>query len=1010
MTNRSRPRGRTAGHVLAATAAALALTGLSALPAQSAPAPAAPVAGALPTAPADETIAIVDADATAETRSLLSYLDGVRGEGILFGHQHTTSFGLTTGPTDGTTSDVKNVTGDFPAVFGWDTLIIEGNERPGLAENTRDENIALFADYIRKADAIGGVNTVSAHVENFVTGGSFYDTSGDTLRAVLPGGSHHAELVAYLDDIAELADASRRDDGTLIPIVFRPWHENAGSWFWWGAAYGSPGEYQELYRFTVEYLRDVKGVSNFLYAWGPGGGFGGNRDVYLRTYPGDAFVDVLGLDTYDSTGSDAFLAGLVADLRMIAEIADEKGKVSAFTEFGVSGGVGTNGSSPAQWFTKVLAAIKADPVASRNAYMETWANFDAGQHFVPVPGDALLEDFQAYAADPFTLFASEVTGAFDRTVAAAPAQPVVHIASPADGARVASAPTTVRVRVGGTDVQSVTVEVAQGGTVVDTLDLAYDGALWWTAPWSPTSAQLDNSTYTVTATATTAAGTLDVTNEVVLGPRPTFPAGVVDDFEGYGDDTALRAEYVTYGANTISLETGSVGGGAKALRLDYDFATQTYTGVGKQLSGDWSDFNELAIWVDPDGSNNRMVLQLNAGGVAYEAYPSLAGDEPQLVTIPFVDWRPAPWDTAHADRRMSDDDLRALTSFNVYVNSAEGGAASGSLVVDDIAAHPGVEPPPLFSDVPKGHPYETEILWLHAQGLDDGYDDGTFRPARQVKRQDVARLLHAYEKAVFTPPTTPSFLDVRRSHPAYTAIEWLVAEGLVDDGRVFLPSAPLDRATAAELLWRLAGSPEPEGTEAFRDVPTWHRYRTAITWATEVGVVEPVSASTFGVLKAVQRQELARYLYRFDALPSPLEPVVLSDFADGAQGWGPLDAGPGSATASGGTLTIEAAAPDGGWFSFTPSVADWTGRTALALDVVSTTGFDTKAALQVGSTWQWCETAQAGWVSGPRTGDDALVLDLTTLYAGCGAQLADVKRVNLYLNAGTHVIDDVELR
>uniref|UniRef100_UPI00022B80E9 computational Design of Enzyme n=1 Tax=synthetic construct TaxID=32630 RepID=UPI00022B80E9 len=463
---------------------------------------------------ADETIAIVDADATAETRSLLSYLDGVRGEGILFGHHGTTSSGLTTGPTDGTTSDVKNVTGDFPAVFGWSTSIIEGNQRPGLAENTRDENIALFADYIRKADAIGGVNTVGAGVENFVTGGSFYDTSGDTLRAVLPGGSHHAELVAYLDDIAELADASRRDDGTLIPIVFRPWHENAGSWFWWGAAYGSPGEYQELYRFTVEYLRDVKGVSNFLYAWGPGGGFGGNRDVYLRTYPGDAFVDVLGLDTYDSTGSDAFLAGLVADLRMIAEIADEKGKVSAFTRFGVSGGVGTNGSSPAQWFTKVLAAIKADPVASRNAYMETGENADAGQHFVPVPGDALLEDFQAYAADPFTLFASEVTGAFDRTVAAAPAQPVVHIASPADGARVASAPTTVRVRVGGTDVQSVTVEVAQGGTVVDTLDLAYDGALWWTAPWSPTSAQLDNSTYTVTATATTAAGTLDVTNEV----------------------------------------------------------------------------------------------------------------------------------------------------------------------------------------------------------------------------------------------------------------------------------------------------------------------------------------------------------------------------------------------------------------------------------------------------------------------------------------------------------------
>lgn len=1005
MTNRSLPRvrGRSAARTLAATATALAVTGLSALPAQSAP----PVA----TAPADATVSIVDTDATAETRSLFSYLDDVRGDGILFGHQHSTSFGLTTGPTDGTTSDVKNVTGDFPAVFGWDTLIIEGKERPGVAENTRDQNIAVFADYIAKADAIGGINTVSAHIENFVTGGSFYDTSGDTLRAVLPGGSHHADLVAYLDDIAELADQSRDAEGDLIPIIFRPWHENAGSWFWWGAAFGSPGEYQELYRFTVEYLRDVKGVSNFLYAWGPGGGFGGNRDVYLRTYPGDEFVDVLGLDTYDNTASDAFLTGLVADLRMIAEIADEKGKISAFTEFGVSGGVGTNGSSPAQWFTKVLAAIKADPVASRNAYMETWANFDAGQHFVPVPGDALLEDFQAFAADPFTLFASEVTGAFDRTVDAAPAQPVVHIASPADAARVASSPSTVRVRVTNADATAVGIEVAKGGTVVDTLDLTYDGSLWWTAPWSPTAAQLDNSTYTVTATATLeGGGTLDVTNEVVLGPKPTFAAGVVDDFEGYGDDTALRAEYVTYGANTISLETGSVGEGAKALRLDYDFATQTYTGLGKQITGDWSDFNELAIWVDPDGSNNKMVLQLNAGGVAYEAYPSLAGDEPQLVTVPFVDWRPAPWDTAHADRRISDADLQALTSFNIYVNSVDGGAASGSIVVDDIAARPGVEPPPLFSDVPQGHPYETEILWLHEQGLDDGYPDGTFKPTRHVKRADLAQLLYAYEKASFTPPATPSFIDVKKGHAAYTAVEWLVAEGLLDDRLLFLPSAPLDRASTAEVLWRLAGSPEPEGTEAFRDVPTWHPNRTAITWATEVGVVEPVSATAFGVIKPVLRQDLARYLYRFDALPSPLQPAVLSDFADGAHGWGPLDNGPGTATASGGALTIEAAAPDGGWFSFTPSVTDWTGRTALALDVVSTTGFDTKAAIQLGSSWQWCETAQVGWVSGPRTGDDPLVVDLTTLSAECGAQLGDVKRVNLYFNAGSHVIDDVELR
>ena len=88
-------------------------------------------------------------------------------------------------------------------------------------------------------------------------------------------------------------------------------------------------------------------------------------------------------------------------------------------------------------------------------------------------------------------------------------------------------------------------------------------------------------------------------------------------------------------------------------------------------------------------------------------------------------------------------------------------------------------------------------------------------------------------------------------------------------------------------------------------------------------------------------------------------------------------------------------------------IGDWTGRTELRFDVVSTTGFDTKAALQVGSSWTWCETAQVGWISAPTS--DVLV-DLATLSAECGVQLADVKKVNLYFNAGTHVIDDVEIR
>ena len=540
-------KNRQLARALVAGITAAALSGIVAIPAHAA-----------------QTVTLADPDASAADPLPVLLPDDVRGDGILFGHQHTTSYGLTFTGADGIQSDVKNLTGDYPAVFGWDTLILQGDEAPGSASNTTAQNIAALDDYIAKAHALGGINTLSAHIENFVTGGSFYDTTGDTLRAVLPGGAKNAELNAYLDNIAAAADGARDADGNLIPIIFRPWHENAGSWFWWGAAFGSPGEYKELFRYTVEYLRDLKGVSNFLYAFSPGSGFGGNTEQYLRTYPGDEFVDVLGLDAYDGTGSQAFLDGLVTDLGMIADLADAKGKVSAFTEFGVTGGVGTSGASPEQWFTKVLDAIKADPRASRSAYMLTWANFDAGQHFVPVTGDALLPDFQAYAADPFTLFAGEVTGAFDRTVDTTPARPVLHIASPADSARVATSPTTIRATVQNVDADRVYATV--GPT---TIELSPGDGLWWSAPWDIPADQLDNSTQTLEVhVVVDGVEVLTDSSSVVLGPRPTFGPGVVDDFEGYGDDTALRAEFVSYGANTLTLDTsGPSQGAADGLRL-----------------------------------------------------------------------------------------------------------------------------------------------------------------------------------------------------------------------------------------------------------------------------------------------------------------------------------------------------------------------------------------------------------------------------------------------------------
>ncbi|MBM7502995.1 glycosyl hydrolase [Agromyces aurantiacus] len=972
--NRTTTRLRRALVTTVAAFATLAATALASAPVAASPLRAAPVE------PTSSSVDLVDADATPETRSLFAYLRDVRGQGILFGHQHATDYGESFAERDGVAADVLAATGDYPAVFGFDTLTIEGRERPGLPENTREENALLLADGIREATSHGAISTLSMHMENVVTGDSFYDTTGDTLRAVLPGGSHHDDLVAYLDLVALTAHSAVDDDGNAIPIVFRPWHENAGSWFWWGASFGSPGEYAELFRFTVEYLRDVKDVHNLLYAFSPGGGFGGSAEQYLRTYPGDDFIDVLGFDVYDASASPTFLAGLVDDLGMVAGLADERGKISALTEFGITGGVQPDGSnSNLEWYTDVLDAITSDPAASRMAYMLTWANFGGTTSpYTPVDGE-MLPDFLAFHDDPMTVFAPEVEGAFDRVTEPVAARPVVHLASPADGSRVAASPVTLRATVDVPGAERATLIVDDAGTAVE-LTAPADGGLWWTGTWELAPEELDNSTRSLTLEVVGGGSVAySVPVSVVVGPRPELPAGVVDDFEGYGDDTALRSEYVQFNANTIGLarsaDGAAVGDGDQALRFDYSFATQSYTGVGRQVAGDWSPFWDFEAWVDPDASGNRLVLQVIADGVAFEAYPSLAGDEPYLATIPFADWRPAPWDTAHADRRLDEATRAKISQFNVYVNAADGGATSGSLVLDGLRAVPGTPPPPVYADVPRSDPDYAAIAWLHDEVVDLGDAKGRFHPNRAMGADEAEAALRAYLPGAET--------------------------DLPDE---------LTRAALAERLWRLAGAPEPAAPAAFADVPASSSAADAVAWVVEQGVIAPASGTRFGVDAPVKRDQFARYLFAFDAVPRPVDPVVLFDFASGADGWAVAswESDPGTAVGRDGRLVVDAG-PGGDWVSSSGSL-DLTGRTALLLDVPATTGFDAKAALQLGSSWTWCETGQTGWVQDPRTGAEAVAIDLTTLSAECAAMLGDVRGINVFLNEGHHELDAIGAR
>ena len=87
------------------------------------------------------------------------------------------------------------------------------------------------------------------------------DLSNNCSAEVLPGGKYNAQFTTYLDIIADYANGLGD-----IPVLFRPFHENTGGWFWWGAATTDKETYRALFQYTQDYLAS-KGVHNFIYVF-----------------------------------------------------------------------------------------------------------------------------------------------------------------------------------------------------------------------------------------------------------------------------------------------------------------------------------------------------------------------------------------------------------------------------------------------------------------------------------------------------------------------------------------------------------------------------------------------------------------------------------------------------------------------------------------------------------------------------------------------------------------------
>ena len=338
--------------------------------------------------------------ATKETKILFYNLKKLSNQHTLFGHQHATEYGH--GWSDEVDrSDVKSIVGSHPAVIGVDLSGFSG--RP---TNSIETYKSRLKDHIIATYDRGGVVTIAWHLANPISGKSFQWSFGDTVTVVdkiIPGGTYHEKFKEILHSIGLWMKELKGSDGRPIPMIFRPFHEFDGGWFWWGRPHASKEDFVTLWKFTTSYLRDTMGIHQLLYAYSPDNKFR-NEEQFLERYPGDEWVDLVGMDNYGDMGRDRYAIDTAAmKLKVVSDFAIKRNKLAAFTETGLE-------SIPNNtWWTETL--LKTMRMHNMKlCYVLVWRNDSRSPtHFyAPFPGHTSVPDFMLFYNDPYTLFEKDL--------------------------------------------------------------------------------------------------------------------------------------------------------------------------------------------------------------------------------------------------------------------------------------------------------------------------------------------------------------------------------------------------------------------------------------------------------------------------------------------------------------------------------------------------------------------------------------------------------------------------
>ena len=240
-------------------------------------------------------LSLSNPNASEEAVRLYDYICDTYHNGIISGQQESTWMGSEQYEFD----YIYEHTGKYPAIRGLDYM---NDDFEGVNRRAREWHDR------------GGIVTICWHCGCDFSG-SWSECMNTEIedwdKALTEGTPENDILIKGMDKAAQ---ALKELEEQGVPVLWRPFHELDGGWFWWSK--GGSGNFKKLWIMMYDRYTNYWRLNNLIWVLG----YSGNGRGYSRWYPGDEYVDISGADSYtDGANGELY--------QKVTEIVGEKSPV-----------------------------------------------------------------------------------------------------------------------------------------------------------------------------------------------------------------------------------------------------------------------------------------------------------------------------------------------------------------------------------------------------------------------------------------------------------------------------------------------------------------------------------------------------------------------------------------------------------------------------------------------------------------------------------------------------------